>query len=390
MKKRILAALGTVAIFLVVLVWSRGDKPAEGPLAVKLPKAIGAIQPRLSPDGATVAFSYQGEIWSCPRGGGAMTLLTPSQGADTEPAWSPDGKRIAFVRGGGVKVVQFPDGKDVPLAKPAAVGGPYAFNKLEFSNDGKKLLGAFRIDGKDNSLAWFDLESGAHTSLLTLPAVSYTFRFALSPDGKAIVHTAMPDQAGQQSGNDGSHTDLLRLSADGKGQAEKLCRLPGRVHDLCWVDGGSLIVAAELGQAHDDLWKLPLDNAPRGMVKLSWGQADEDRPSVSRDGRWLVYTDNRAGATTLMARDLANGEEAAIPIDRMDYRRPTGTLKVQVADAADKKPLVARVSLQENQGRFHAPVGSLHRSLRGRGHFYCDGSTEMTLPAGNYRLMASR
>jgi TolB protein len=390
MGKRIAAALTTLAILVLTLMlaWAWGQKPADAP-AVKLPKALGTIQPRLSPDGGTIAFSYQGEIWTCPRSGGTMTLLTPGQGADGEPAWSPEGKRIAFVRGGVVKMVQFPDGQEVPLPKPAQTGGPYAVNKLEFSADGKKLLGTFRV-GQDNSLAWFDLDSGEHTPVLPLPAVSYTFRFALSPDGKWVVHTSMPDQAGQQGGNDGSHTDLVKVSADGKGQTEKLCRLPGRVHDLCWAGGRSLIAAAEFGQAHDDLWKLPLDEPLRGMVKLTAGQADEDRPSISRDGRWMVYTDNRAGATALVVRDLTSGEESTVAFEKMDYRRPTAALTLKVLDAASKKPIIARLSLQEDKGRFHAPPGSLYRSLRGRGHFYCDGSAAMTVPAGSYRLIVAR
>ena len=108
-----------------------------------------------------------------------------------------------------------------------------------------------------------------------------------------------------------------------------MCRFPARIHDLCWADGGrSLVVAAELGQAHDDLWKLPLDDPLRGMAKLTSGQADEDRPSVSRDGKWLAYTDNRAGPTALVVRDMATGEEAAVRFDTMDYRRPTGTLRL--------------------------------------------------------------
>src|SRR5262249_31105916 len=271
---RRIAQLATVIIFLSVLIWSRGDRPAEKPPAVNLPRAFGAIQPRLSPDAGTVAFSYQGEIWTGPRSGGTMTLLTPSEGFDTEPAWSPDGKRIAFLRGGSVKIVTFPDGKDIPLPKQVAVGGTYAFNKLEFSADGKRLLGPLRI-GSANQLAWLDLESGDLSPLT--PVSGYT-RFALSPDGKWIVYSVQPDRPGEQSGNDGSYSDLWKLPADGKEKAEKLCRFPARIHDLCWADGRSLIVAAELGQAHDDLWQLPLADPLRGMVKLTSRQADQDRP----------------------------------------------------------------------------------------------------------------
>jgi hypothetical protein len=386
MSRRLLALLGTVVIFTAVVILSRGDKSAEEPTAVKLPKALGAIQPRLSPDGTTVVFSYQGEIWTAPRTGGTMTLLTPSQGFDTEPAWSPDGKQVAFVRGGTVKLVQFPDGKDVPLARPVSVGGTYAVNKLEFSADGKRLLGAFRV-GQGNQLAWLDLASGDLTPLT--PASSY-LRFALSPDGKWIVHTAMPDQASEQSGNDGSYTELWKLPASGTEKAEQLCRFPARIHDLCWAGGRSLVVAAELGQAHDDLWQVPLTDPLRGMVKLTFGQGDEDRPTASRDGKWLVYTDNRTGPTALVAREMASGEESTIRFDRMDYRRPTGTVRLIVKDAASGKRTVARLSLKEEKGRVHSPPGSLHRSLRGRGHFYCDQAAEWTVPAGVYQLASFR
>jgi hypothetical protein len=59
-------------------------------------------------------------------------------------------------------------------------------------------------------------------------------------------------------------------------------------------------------------------------------------------------------------------------------------------DSADKKPVIARIVLREDRGRTYAPPGSLHRSLRGQGHFYCDGSAELTIPAGTYRLKAYR
>jgi hypothetical protein len=183
---------------------------------------------------------------------------------------------------------------------------------------------------------------------------------------------------------------LWKLPADGKGKAEKVCRFPARIHDLCWLGGRSIIVVTELGSAHEDLWKVPLDDPLRGMVKLTFGQADEDRPSASRDGKWIVYTDNRAGPTALIVRETASGEETTVRFDKMDYRRPTGVLKLVVKDGATGKPTIARISLKEDKGRFHAPPGSLYRSLRGRGHYYCDKRAEFTVPAGTYRLTAYR
>src|SRR5262249_33734130 len=108
------------------------------------------------------------------------------------------------------------------------------------------------------------------------------------------------------------------------------------------------------------------------------------------DGKWLVYTDNRAGPTALVVREMASGEETTVRFDRMDYRRPTGLLRLIVKDAGSGKPTIARLSLREDKGRFHSPPGSLHRSRRGRGHFYCDGTAELTVPAGTYQLSAYR
>jgi Tol biopolymer transport system component len=386
MPRHLLATLLTAVILLTVLLWSRGDRPGDRPARVNLPKALGAIQPRLSPDGGTIAFSYQGEIWTAPRAGGTMTALVPSQGFDAEPAWAPDGKRIAFVRGRNLKLVQFPEGKDVKLSRPVAVGGTYAVNKLEFSADGKQLLGPFRT-GSGYQLAWFD---PASAELTPLAPVSSYFRHALSPDGKWIVYTSIPEVPGEQSGNDGSYSELWKIPSRGKGKPEKLCRFPARIHDLCWAGNAALIVATEFGQAHDDLWKLPLSDPVRGMRKLTSGQADEDRPSTSRDGKWLVYTDNKAGPTALVVRDMTTGEEQTVGFDRMDHRRPAGSLRLIVKDGISGKPAIARISLRENVGRFHAPPGSLYRSLRGRGHFYVDGTAEWSLPAGTYSISAYR
>jgi hypothetical protein len=126
------------------------------------------------------------------------------------------------------------------------------------------------------------------------------------------------------------------------------------------------------------------------MRRWTSGQADEDRPSVSRDGKRLAYSDNRSGATALMVRDLATGKEHTAAVERFDYRCPTGKLRLRLKDRQTKKAVVARVALQQEGGKFIAPPGALYRILRGVPHFYCDGSAELVLPTGKHGLRVWR
>ena len=53
-------------------------------------------QNAISPDGKTVAFVYQGDIFTVPVQGGNARQITTNIAHDTEPLWSPDGKWIVF------------------------------------------------------------------------------------------------------------------------------------------------------------------------------------------------------------------------------------------------------------------------------------------------------
>lgn len=50
----------------------------------------------ISPDGKTIAFSYQGDIYTVPSTGGEAHQLTSNAAYDAYPVWSPDGQHIAF------------------------------------------------------------------------------------------------------------------------------------------------------------------------------------------------------------------------------------------------------------------------------------------------------
>ncbi len=123
-------------------------------------------------------------------------------------------------------------------------------------------------------------------------------------------------------------------------------------------------------------------------MKISFGQADEDRPSVSRDGHRLLYTDNQEGCPALMVRDLAGGTSTVLSIDHFDFGSPTGRLRIKVQDKASGRPLIARVALEHSDGSSHAPPGTLWRINRDYGHFYVRENVEFELPAGTFRLRA--
>ena len=52
--------------------------------------------PAISPNGKTIAFSYQGDIFTVPSSGGTAKQITSNAAFDSYPVWRPDGNHIAF------------------------------------------------------------------------------------------------------------------------------------------------------------------------------------------------------------------------------------------------------------------------------------------------------
>ncbi|HEV8545412.1 MAG TPA: hypothetical protein VGQ64_03910, partial [Candidatus Limnocylindrales bacterium] len=122
--------------------------------------AEGKISPDISPDGQTVVFSSYdpiGLIWSVPITGGDPIMLTTNctgrggECYESDPAYSPDGKRIAFVQDAwgseqssrigiqdlAAKTVTFIDSTRVPLAQAS-------LHQPTWSPDGSQI--AYHLD----------------------------------------------------------------------------------------------------------------------------------------------------------------------------------------------------------------------------------------------------
>src|SRR5438132_3893973 len=98
-----------------------------------------ARTPDISPDGKQVAFSHLGDIWTVEAIGGVARPVTMHEAHDILPAFSPDGRWIAFSsnRHGNYDVFVVP----VEGGKPRRLTFDSASDQVcGWSPDGKRIL----------------------------------------------------------------------------------------------------------------------------------------------------------------------------------------------------------------------------------------------------------
>jgi tricorn protease len=145
---------------------------------------------QLSPTGARAVFEARGEIISVPAEKGNARNLTNSPGAaDRDPAWSPDGKWIAyFSDASGEYALHLSPQSGLGEVKKINLGNPPSyFYSPEWSPDGKKIS----YTDKRLNLWYVDIEKGAPVKVDTN---TYDNPWRVmdpdwSPDSKWITYT---------------------------------------------------------------------------------------------------------------------------------------------------------------------------------------------------------
>lgn len=142
----------------------------------------------ISPSGARAVFEARGEILSVPAEKGDVRNLTNSPGvADRDPAWSPDGKLIAYFSDeSGEYQLHLREPKGFAAARKLALGNaPSYYYSPVWSPDSKKVA----YTDKRLNLWFIDVASGKNTLVDTDRFDGRSLDPAWSPDGKWIAYT---------------------------------------------------------------------------------------------------------------------------------------------------------------------------------------------------------
>ncbi len=145
----------------------------------------------LSPTGARAVFEYRGEIVTLPAEKGDARNLTNTTGAhERSPAWSPDGKSIAYFsdESGEYELhIRNQDGKGEP--RRIKLDGAGFYEDLRWSPDSQKLS----FNDNSWSLYWADATTGKTKKIgseyVYGPTRARTIYHVWSPDSKWLAYT---------------------------------------------------------------------------------------------------------------------------------------------------------------------------------------------------------
>jgi Tol biopolymer transport system component len=245
----------------------------------------GFQNPRVSPDGRTIAFSELGSIWTLDVDRGAVTRVFEGRNGLTGfPVWTHDGSRLIFRTADGVYTHRA-DGE----GQPALIKGTSRIDyPASVSPDGRTLV-SLRINPQTGGdLLLHPLAGGEPRVLVATRA--YEGGPQVSPDGKWIAYVS----------NETGRMEVYLRPIDGPDRRWPVST-SGGLHPLWSRDGRRIYYRA--GQ---QLRAVDLETTPEvrlGAVKTLFERRYSFGPnltvpnfSISRDGRDLLLVREESGS----------------------------------------------------------------------------------------------
>lgn len=248
----------------------------------------------VSPDGTKIVFDMMGDLYEMPIQGGKATRLTSGMPYDVHPRYSPDGTSLLFIsdKSGSdniwIKKLNSED-EDTQLTKD----NDQFYVSADWSPDGEYIVG---VHGRRNMKPYlYHKEGGSGAQLIKEPSNLKTIDPAFSADGNSIYFSQ-------------------RRSA--------------------WNYN------AQLPQYQ--IMRFDREDGSTEMMTNRYGSAFT--PTLSSDGKLMVFGSRFEDKTGLVLRDLHSGKEKwlAYPIQRDEQESiaPLGVLPA-MAFTPDNKKLIA-------------------------------------------------
>ncbi len=258
--------------------------PTVVPTPTHTPTPAPTLAPTATPSptpapvtGGRIAYVVGNEILTSKPDGSDPQRLTFNGAVDSDPSWSPDGRRIAFHSnrtGNGEIYVMNADGSGAVQVTNHPAQDLYP----AWSPNGAQIV---FISERDNTREVYIVAAGGgEAQRLTVNDIDESYP-AWSPDGTAIAF------AGQQLGQGGMWT--IRSDGSNGDSPTKITADPGSYGDLTWRGGRIYFAAANTPHGADwNIYSVLPDGS--GWSFHATGPGDDRSPSWSPSGAQMVFT----------------------------------------------------------------------------------------------------
>jgi Tol biopolymer transport system component len=283
-------------------------QPASGGDPVRVTTdAADDGEPAFSPDGGRIAFRSErdgGGIYIVPALGGSERLLVRD---GRHPAFSPDGKWIVYVTGGrgtiaSLFVMPAAGGAPRRLFADSAIGG-----RPVWAPDSARVMVVASKDGlTDAFIVAIDDKAPA--------APRATGVFGVLPEAMTPVLEAWTGErllCSSEAGSGGIWSVNVRDGRAGGAVPVYQSASPiGRVA----IDAAGRMYFADVS-TRTSLWSIPegMRAAGAAPVAITVTAAADDMPSLSADGRSLAFRSTRRMDASVWVRDMGTRRETAVP-----------------------------------------------------------------------------
>lgn len=224
----------------------------------------------VSPDGKHIVFDLLGDLYQIPITGGKAEQLTDGMAFDGHPRYSPDGKYVLFTSdASGEEDLYYIDLADTSEITQITKGGNTNYTNAVWTPDGNYVIAA--KGGRVPKLYLIHKEGGSGTTLVEAPDNMKMIDPAISPDGRYVYFSQR---------------------------------------------NGAWNYNAQLPQYQ--IARYDREDGSRNTITSRYGSAFT--PTLSPDGKWMVYGSRYEDKTGLVIRELATGDERwlAYPVQRDD------------------------------------------------------------------------